>query len=140
VLKPAREKARIGNAALAPLDRFLETQRNWVVGITLAVTILGLSLLAQLRFDLNPLDLRSPKVESVSTLLDLMRDPDTSPNTMPADIADDVLARRKIVHQRRCGRIGGFGRRCIDDGDDLVGPLWEGSIEPDLLLAPGQVA
>ncbi len=39
-----------------------------------------------LRFDFNPLDLRSPKVESVSTLFDLMKDPQTSPNTI------DVLA------------------------------------------------
>ncbi len=30
----------------------------------------------------NPLNLRSPKVESVSTLLDLMKNPQTSPNTI----------------------------------------------------------
>ena len=37
-------------------------------------------------FDFDPLDLRSHKVESVSTLLDLAKDPETSPNTI------DVLA------------------------------------------------
>ena len=58
VLKPAGEPAPIGYAALAPLDRFLEKQRNWVVGTTLAAVILGLPLLANLRFDFNPLDLR----------------------------------------------------------------------------------
>ena len=35
-----------------------------------------------MRFDSNPLDLRSPKVESVSTLFDLMKNPQTSPNTI----------------------------------------------------------
>ncbi len=85
-LKPAGEPEPVGWAALAPLDRFLDRRRNWVVGVTLAGVILGLPLLGGLRFDFNPLDLRSKQVESVSTLLDLMRDPDTSPNTI------DVLA------------------------------------------------
>src|SRR6185369_11016058 len=66
VLKPPGEPAPIGYAALAPVDRFLETQRKWVVGMTLAVTILGLPLLAGLRFDFNPLDLRSRDSESVA--------------------------------------------------------------------------
>jgi len=90
VLKPAGEPAPMGYAALAPLDRFLDKRRNWVVGTTLAVTILGLPLLAGLRFDFNPLDLRAQDSESVSTLLDLMRNPDTSPNTI--DILEGNLA------------------------------------------------
>ena len=57
---------------------------------TLTVVILGLPLLGSLRFDFNPIDLRSKHVESVSTLLDLMRDPDTSPNTI--DILESDLA------------------------------------------------
>ena len=65
-------------------------QRNWVVGLTLAAVVLGLPLLRGLSFDFNPLNLRSKHVESVSTLLDLMRDPDTSPNTI--DILEPNLA------------------------------------------------
>ena len=86
VLKPAGEAAPVGWAWLAPLDHFLDKRRNWVVGLTLAAVVLGLPLLRGLSFDFNPLNLRSRHVESVSTLLDLMRDPDTSPNTI------DVLA------------------------------------------------
>jgi uncharacterized protein len=82
VLKPPAEQKPIGYAALAPLDRFLERQRNWIVGLTLAVTIIGLPLLADLRFDFNPLNLRAQDTESIATLLDLMKDPDTSPNTI----------------------------------------------------------
>src|SRR5262249_34162255 len=48
VLKPPGERKPIGYKALAPLDRFLDEQRNWVVGLTLAATILGLPLLAGL--------------------------------------------------------------------------------------------
>src|SRR6202008_2291705 len=42
VLDRPGEPKPIGYAALAPLDRFFEGRRNWVVGLTLAATILGL--------------------------------------------------------------------------------------------------
>ncbi|MGH6798778.1 MAG: MMPL family transporter, partial [Roseiarcus sp.] len=90
VLKPSGEPAPVGWAALAPLDHFLDKRRNWVVGVTLTAVILGLPLLGRLSFDFNPLNLRSKHVESVSTLLDLMRDPDTSPNTI--DVLEPDLA------------------------------------------------
>jgi len=98
VLKPTGEAAPIGYAALAPLDRFLEKQRKWVVGTTLAATILGLPLLTGLRFDFNPLNLRAQDAESISTLLDLMRDPDTSPNTL--DILESNLADATSLAER----------------------------------------
>ena len=53
----------------------------------------ALALTAFLRFDSNPLDLRSPKVESVSTLFDLMKNPQTSPNTI--DVHRTVAGRRR---------------------------------------------
>src|SRR5215467_13626422 len=98
VFKPPGEPEPIGYAALAPIDRFLETQRKWVVGTTLAVTILGLPLLTSLRFDFNPLDLRSRDSESVATLLDLMADPDTNPNTL--DILEGNVARASALAER----------------------------------------
>jgi len=90
VLNPSAEEKPIGYAALAPLDRFLHNQRKWVVGLTLAATILGLPLLAGLRFDFNPLNLRPQDSESVSTLLELMNDPDTTPNKI--DVLKSNLA------------------------------------------------
>ncbi len=89
-LRPGGEAAPVGWAWLAPLDHFLDRRRNWVVGLTLAAVVLGLPLLRGLSFDFNPLNLRSKNVESVSTLLDLMRDPDTSPNTI--DVLEPNLA------------------------------------------------
>ncbi|HME84539.1 MAG TPA: MMPL family transporter, partial [Roseiarcus sp.] len=80
-LNPKYEPDPIGFAALAPLDHFLARRRIWIVGATLTATLLGAPLLFKLRFDFNPLDLRSASTESVSTLLDLMRNPRTSPNT-----------------------------------------------------------
>jgi hopanoid biosynthesis associated RND transporter like protein HpnN len=102
VLKPAGEPAPVGWAWLAPLDRFLDRRRNWVVGVTLSAVILGLPLLTGLRFDFNPLNLRSKQAESVSTLLDLMRDPDTSPNTI--DILEPNLASASALAEK-LGRL-----------------------------------
>ena len=85
-LKPPGEPDPIGFAALAPLDRFLARRRFWIVGATLTATLLGAPLLMELRFDFNPMNLRSARTESVSTLNDLMRSPGAGPNTI------DVLA------------------------------------------------
>jgi hopanoid biosynthesis associated RND transporter like protein HpnN len=98
VLKPAGEAAPVGWAWLAPLDHFLDKQRYWVVGLTLAAVVLGLPLLRGLSFDFNPLNLRSKQAESVSTLLDLMRDPDTSPNTI--DVLEPNVASASAMAEK----------------------------------------
>jgi hopanoid biosynthesis associated RND transporter like protein HpnN len=86
LLRPPGERAAVGYAALAPLDRFL-VQRRWrVLAVAGIVAVGSLALLPGLRFDFNPLHLRSARAESVATLLDLMHDPNTTPNTI------DVLA------------------------------------------------
>jgi uncharacterized protein len=75
VLRPAGEPAEMGYKALAPVDRFMERHRIGIIigtGLTVAA---GLPLLYWLQFDFNPLNLRSPKVESVATFLELRSDP-----------------------------------------------------------------
>jgi uncharacterized protein len=98
LLNPPGEVNPIGYAALAPLDRFLHDRRKWVVGLTLAATILGLPLLAGLRFDFNPLNLRPQNSESMATLLELMNDPDTTPNTI--DVLRSNLAEAASTAER----------------------------------------
>ncbi len=86
LLRPPPEKEPVGYLFLAPADRFLTNYRSWVVALTLLAALAGTPLLRHLRFDFNPLNLRSPKVESVATFLDLTNDPDTDTNTV------DILA------------------------------------------------
>jgi hopanoid biosynthesis associated RND transporter like protein HpnN len=108
VLKPPPEQKPIGYAALAPVDRFLEKRRNWIVGTTLAAAILGLPLLAGLRFDFNPINLRAQDAESVATLLDLMNVPDTSPNTIDvlgSDAAKVSATAEKLRQLPEVGRV-----------------------------------
>jgi uncharacterized protein len=64
VLKPPAEARPTGIAALAPVDRFIERHRRPVIVITILVVVLASPLVAFLPFDLNPLHLRNPKVES----------------------------------------------------------------------------
>ncbi|HEX6001063.1 MAG TPA: MMPL family transporter [Hyphomicrobiaceae bacterium] len=98
VLRPAGEPRSIGYCALAPVDRFAARHRRVILALSWGVVIAGLPLLKDLRFDFNPLNLRSPKVESVATLLDLMKDPATAPDTIdilsPSIAAAAGLARR----------------------------------------------
>jgi len=84
--RPPGERSAVGYTALVPLDRFLQRRRYAVLAVAGIVAVGSLALLPRLQFDFNPLHLRSVKVESMATLLDLMRDPNTTPNTL------DVLA------------------------------------------------
>jgi len=86
LLKPEAESDDVGFASLAPLDKYLLEQRKPVLRAVALVGTVALVLTVFLRFDSNPLDLRSPKVESVSTLFDLMKNPQTSPNTIDAAV------------------------------------------------------
>jgi len=82
LLNPPGEREDVGFQSLGRLDDFMTRNRRNVLRVAAAAGILSLGLMAFVRFDSNPLDLRSPKVESVSTLFDLMKNPITSPNTI----------------------------------------------------------
>lgn len=97
ILRPRGEAAEIGYRWLAPVDRLLARKRIAILVATAAVVVAGLPLLAYLRFDFNPLNLRSDKVESVRALLDLMQDPATSPNTIDVLAPSEEAARNLAV-------------------------------------------
>jgi uncharacterized protein len=98
VLHPPGEPEGLGLAWLAPVDAFLESRRGPIIMTTLGLAIAGLPLLFYLRFDFNPMNLRSPKVESIATYLDLRRDPSTGASSVnvlvPSVAAADRAARR----------------------------------------------
>lgn len=98
LFRPAGEAEPMGYKIMAPIDQFLARHRRPILIWTAVLSIGGLPLLAFLRFDFNPLNLRSPKVESVATFLDLSRDSLTSPNVIdiiaPSLAAADELSIR----------------------------------------------
>jgi uncharacterized protein len=98
VLKPPSEPRPLGYAKLAPVDRFLAQHRMAILIVTAAVVAAGLPLLYWLRFDFNPINLRSPKTEAVSTYLALKNDPDSGANDIQVLVpslseADQVAAK-----------------------------------------------
>jgi hopanoid biosynthesis associated RND transporter like protein HpnN len=94
LLNPPGEKEPVGYAFLAPVDRFLEEKRFWIIGITLALTIAGLPLLYFLKFDFNPINLRNPHVESIATFLDLRKDPNTGANAVNVMAPNEAAAKQ----------------------------------------------
>jgi hypothetical protein len=142
VLKPHGEPAAVGWAALAPLDRFLDRRRNWVVGLTLTAVILGLPLLGSLKFDFNPLDLRSRQVESVSTLLDLMADPDTSPNTidiLKPDLATATALAEKLGELTEVAKVRTLESFVPKDQDEKLAMIDDAGFFFENTLTPDQV-
>ncbi|MCW2573642.1 MAG: Hopanoid biosynthesis-associated transporter HpnN, partial [Frankiales bacterium] len=98
VLKPAAEAAPVGFTGLGGADTFVRSHHRAIVLACALIALASAAVLPWLRFDFNPLNLRSHKVESVSTLLDLAKDPQTTPNTIdvltPGLDAADALAKK----------------------------------------------
>jgi hopanoid biosynthesis associated RND transporter like protein HpnN len=92
------------DARLARLDAYVLGHRRMVIGSALAAAAVSAGLLPLLHFDFNPIHMRSPRAESVSTLFDLMRDPDQSPNTLEVvrpnlAAADQIAAKIRPLAQ-----------------------------------------
>jgi hopanoid biosynthesis associated RND transporter like protein HpnN len=98
LLNPPGEDEDVGFRSLGWLDDFMTRNRRNVIRVAAIAGVVSLGMMALVTFDSNPLNLRSPKVESVSTLLDLMKNPQTSPNTIDVPTMTlneaDGLARR----------------------------------------------
>ncbi|TDG27246.1 hopanoid biosynthesis-associated RND transporter HpnN, partial [Paracraurococcus ruber] len=96
--RPRPEREPVGYAMLAPLDRALARHARLAAGGVLLLGLAAAATLPWLRFDTNPLNLRDPQTEAVSTFRDLMRDPDTTPNTIEA-LAPDLPAAQDLARR-----------------------------------------
>jgi uncharacterized protein len=104
IFNPPPEPHPLGYTAMAPVDRFLGHHRTAVVVATILVVAVGLPLLPRLRFDFNPLDLRSPNEEAMATYNELSRDPLMNANLMEVltaspDAAADVAKKLSALPQ-----------------------------------------
>ena len=86
LLRPRGGARDRGFRALAPVGLSLIRRRHAVVWGFAGLGVACACTLPWLRFDFDPVSLDSPRTESVSTLRDLARNPDTTLNTL------DVLA------------------------------------------------
>ncbi|TCZ63998.1 MMPL family transporter [Roseicella aquatilis] len=136
--RPKPEREPVGYAGLAPVDRFLARHARAAALCVLLLALGCAALLPLLRFDTNPLNLRDPRTEAVSTFRVLMRNPDTTPNTIdvlaPDLPAAEALARRLAALPEVAGTVtlasfvpeGQAARLAlIGDAADLLGPTLE---------------
>ena len=98
IVRPRGEPEAIGFRLAAPLDRWLIERRQWVIGGAALLAAVSIALLPQIAFDFDPLNLKNPNSESVSTARDLMKDPMTTPYT--AEILAPSLDDAKALAER----------------------------------------
>ena len=96
---PAGRMAEVGFTMLAPVDTFVRLHRRTVLAMALVAAVVSCALLPLVRFDFNPLDLKSSKVESMATLQALASDPDWTPdaiNVLAPSLAESVALARRL--------------------------------------------
>jgi hopanoid biosynthesis associated RND transporter like protein HpnN len=96
---PAGRMAEVGFTMLAPVDTFVRRHRRTVLAMALVAAVISCALLPLVRFDFNPLDLKSSKVESMATLQALASDPDWTPdaiNVLAPSLAESVALARRL--------------------------------------------
>jgi uncharacterized protein len=82
VRPPDNRLEEVGFAGLAAVEALLQRHRLAVLAIGLVAALASLAALPFVRFDFNPLHLKSERVESMMTLRDLTSDPDRTPDTI----------------------------------------------------------
>jgi len=82
--------------SLVGLDLRITRHARRVLIVAAVVAAISIALLPRVRFDFDPLNLRSSRTEAVATILDLSRDPRTSPDTIDV-IAPSVDAARALA-------------------------------------------
>ena len=143
LMKPGGESAEIGFSWLAGLNRFVTRRYRIVLPVAGLLALIGAGLLFGLRFDFNPLDLRSAKTESVATALDLMKDPDTSPNTIDLLAPNQEAAKALAARLSRLPQVAGvlsIDTFVPDDQDAKLAAISDASFLLDTTINPPSTA
>lgn len=133
----------VGRKALAPLDAFLLRRRKLVLWTFAVLMVASIAVLPLVKFDFNPLHLRNPDSESISTIRDLMKDPSRTLNTidvlMPDREAADAMAKKvaALPEVSQAITIGSFVPR---DQDAKLGAIGDTAMLLDPTLNPLEVA
>jgi hopanoid biosynthesis associated RND transporter like protein HpnN len=141
LVKPPGEPHPVGFAALAPVDRFLEQHRVPVVIGTISVVAFASPLLLYLRFDFDPMHLRSSKVESVATYYELRKDPATGANAIDI-VANDLDAANATAHRisglPQVAQVRTLRTFIPDDQDAKLKLISDAAAAIDATLNPGE--
>ena len=103
---PRAEAREVGYAALRPLDAWLLRHARAVVAAAALLALACAATLPWLSFDSDPLNLRDPTKESVSTYRELMRSADTNPNTLDVLVPGLEAARALATRLEALPEVG----------------------------------
>jgi hopanoid biosynthesis associated RND transporter like protein HpnN len=135
LLRLRPEPRPVGFRVLAGLDSFLLRRRRAVLTVASVLAIGAIALLPRLNFDFNPLNLMDPHTEAVSVMMQLMKNPDTTPNTIDvlkpsleeANKAADALS--KLPEVLRAVTLSSYipedqpeKLAILNDANTLIGP------------------
>ena len=133
----------MGYPTLGRIDRFLLKRRRTLLIVIAAVTVVSAGAAPAVRFDFNPLHLRSPKTESVATLLDLMRDPDTNPyaaNALAPSLAQAQTLARRFDRLPQVAQTLTLASFVPEDQDRKLALISDAALLLDATLNPAKVS
>jgi hopanoid biosynthesis associated RND transporter like protein HpnN len=139
LLRPRGERAEVGYRALAPLDRWLLAHRPVVIAVATLVALAGAALVPKLRFDFDPMHLRSPRAESVATLADLAKDPTTAPDTIDVlapSVADAARLGEKLEKLPVVDHVVSLASFVPEDQDEKLALIGDAAMLLEPTLAP----
>jgi uncharacterized protein len=105
---PAAGMKEVGFTMLAPVDDLVHRHRRAVLLVAFIAAVVACALLPLLRFDFNPLNLKSARVESMTTLHDMQHDRDwtlDAINILVPSLADAVPLARRLADLPEVGRV-----------------------------------
>jgi hopanoid biosynthesis associated RND transporter like protein HpnN len=95
LLRPRPEPEAIGFGRAAPIDRFIKSRRFWIIAGAGLLALGCLAVMPWVSFDFDPLDLKDPNSEAMQSVLDLVKNPDTTIYT--AEILTPSLAAATVL-------------------------------------------
>ncbi len=97
IAAPRGEAAPVGFRRLEPVNAWLVRHRRPVLTAVVLLTLAALFGMSRLYFDFDPLHLKNPRSEGMSTLHELMKDPMNTPYTLDT-VTPSPDAARKMEH------------------------------------------
>jgi len=141
VEKPAPDK---GLRVLKDADTFIERQRKPILIGATVLTILFAILLPRLQFDFDPMRLRSPKTESMSTYYDLSKSVDTTPNVVSVlsnSLEESKTLADKLLKVPEVGHVLGVHSFLPPDGqEEKLALIYDARMLLEFSLQPFDVA
>ena len=142
---PQAGMKEVGFTMLAPVDDLVHRHRRAVLVVALLAAIAAAALLPLLRFDYNPLNLKSPRVESMATLHDMQHDRNWSIdaiNILAPSLADAVPLARRLADLPEVSRVVSLNSFVPENQQEklvLIGDAVD-VVEPVLDVEPAQPA